>query len=182
MSTEAPATGCWFDLSVICPATVPCWACTGSATTPATSRIAAAVPSNGRMRNTFMERVLIQRVFERDPAGGGKRCSARGRRGEAVVQASDRPAPTAYRRLHLHRARAERTARGGQYRRAANQVWRMCHPPMTVKEKWNGSAKLPLALESRKVTRVPLRNASCCRRRGRLSGICYGGPRPFVGL
>ena len=78
MSTEAPDTGCWFDLSVTCPATMPCWACTGSATTPASSRIAAALPSNWRMRNAFMERVLIQRVLERDPAGARTSCSARG--------------------------------------------------------------------------------------------------------
>src|SRR5467141_476957 len=82
------------------------------------------------------------------------------RRGETIEQKSGRPAPTAYRRLHLHRAREETTAGGGEDRRPAHQVWRMCQPPMTVEEKWNGPAKLRSVPECRKLACVAKRNAS----------------------
>src|SRR5882724_888460 len=80
------------------------------------------------------------------------------RRGESVEQASGRPAAMAYRRLHLHRAPGE-TAEGRD-QRATNQVWRICHSPLTVRDEWDGSAKLPLVLESRKFVCVAKRNAS----------------------
>src|SRR6266849_2806721 len=103
------------------------------------------------------------------------------RRGETVDQESGRPAPTAYRRLHLHRTREETTAGGGEDRRPAHQVSRIDHPPMTVKEKWNGLAKLPLALESRKVKDRSKREHSVLPTPRSLSGICHGRRRPFVG-
>src|SRR5256884_5116696 len=70
-STEAPVTACWFDLSVTCPVTLPRWACTGSATTTASSTIAVAGPSNWGMRKRVLEPVLIPRGFEPEPGRAG---------------------------------------------------------------------------------------------------------------
>src|SRR5437879_5361760 len=104
------------------------------------------------------------------------------RRGETIEQRSGRPAPTAYRRLHLHRTREETMARGGKDRRAAHQVWRIDHPPNDGEgSKWNGSAKLRLALDSRKENGRSSKERGVLSTPRSLSGICHGRRRPFVG-
>src|SRR2546426_6821778 len=73
--------------------------------TAVSSRIAAALPSNGRMRNTFMERSSSKGSLNGIRSARAHVAAPAERRGETVEQASGRPAPTAYRRLQLHRDR-----------------------------------------------------------------------------
>src|SRR6266851_3099240 len=116
--------------------------------TAVSSRIAAALPSNGRMRNTFMERSSSKGSLNGIRSARAHVAAPAERRGETVEQASGRPAARAYRRLHLHRAPSE-TAEGRDQRRT-DEVWRICHSPRAVGEEWDGPAKLRLARESRK--------------------------------